>query len=43
MAEGLDLLDDIGLILSIFILLFISYFVLLTTNEHGIEKWGLLW
>ncbi|MDA8838925.1 hypothetical protein N9N14_00395 [Candidatus Poseidonia alphae] len=26
MAEGLDLLDDIGLILSVFILLFISYF-----------------
>ena len=33
MAEGLDLLDDIGLILSVFILLFISYFHLRALND----------
>ena len=33
MAEGLDLLDDIGLILSIFILLFISYFHLRALDD----------
>lgn len=33
MTEGLDLLDDIGLILSIFILLFISYFHLRDIND----------
>ena len=34
MAEGLDLLDDIGLILSVFILLFISYFHLRALNDE---------
>mgnify|MGYP006156232071 FL=1 len=33
MAEGLELLDDIGLILSVFILLFISYFHLRNLND----------
>jgi len=34
MTEGLDLLDDIGLILSVFILLFISYFHLLNLKDE---------
>ena len=34
MAEGLDLLDDIGLILSVFILLFISYFHLRPVQDE---------
>tara|TARA_B110000495_G_scaffold98804_1_gene85451 strand:- start:325 stop:1659 length:1335 start_codon:yes stop_codon:yes gene_type:complete len=34
MTEGLDLLDDIGLILSVFILLFISYFHLRDINDE---------
>lgn len=33
MTEGVDLLDDIGLILSVFILLFIAYFHLRNLND----------
>ena len=33
MSESLDLLDDIGLVLSIFVLLFISYFHLRNLND----------
>ena len=33
MSESLDLLDDIGLVLSVFVLLFISYFHLRNLND----------
>ena len=33
MDEGLELLDDIGLVLSVFILFFISYFHLRALND----------
>ena len=34
MSESLDLLDDIGLVLSVFVLLFISYFHLRNLNDN---------
>ncbi len=34
MSESLDLLDDIGLVLSVFVLLFISYFHLRSLNDN---------
>ena len=33
MSESLDLLDDIGLVLSVFVLFFISYFHLRALND----------
>ncbi|MCH1616639.1 MAG: hypothetical protein L7R83_03935 [Candidatus Poseidonia sp.] len=45
MSESLDLLDDVGLVLSVFVLLFISYFHLRNRNDDRTwdRKMGAAW